>query len=658
VKHSFQFTESEKRIFKRKETISVSEWAARNIVVQDGPYRGSKLRLDVAPYLISIMNAYSEDSIEEIIVCGAPQTGKTLAMYACLGYSIDRRPGTKMLAMPDDKVLARVEAEKLRPLLRASPLLNTLTAKVTAGHIRLKDGSSIFLSSAQAPAQRASITVRDLYLDEEDLYLTIAGRGDPVGDFLERTRSYFFGRKIMRVSKPVGDAKSSIWSALLNNADICYSYEVKCPSCNEPQFFKESNLEVVEVGKQGKDPAAILRLGLGRYRCDHCETLWTDVERDQAVARGRWRPSRVKELGDTGVPFFEKDPGAIPNKIRKVGFHLPAILSRAVSLSELASRRLAAENSEDVEVKQVQANGDWARPYISVVMKPMEADILAKRDLTLEARTVPFGAIALTCGIDTQKVGFYYLVLAWMPNLTKYIIDYGRLATFEDVTRLVYETNYPVLGEDGQRSDELMEIWRTAIDSGGTATEGVYSRTEEVYEYVRVEGYDKIFAIKGAARPQTPTVKWSVLDRLPGRQTPIPGGLMLYSIDTGKVKSSMFGALLNADAARPIKLYGVDPEKEDQSTLHDELVKHLTAERQMRNPDGSLVWVQDRKDNHWLDCLMMASACGDVSWTPSLHHMVMRIQEEMWEEAAQDFAPPIKPPKKSKANRFKRRRGW
>jgi phage terminase large subunit GpA-like protein len=651
---AFRFTEGERKVFQRKPPMPVSEWASQNIIVQDGPYRGAKYRPDVTPYLIDIMDVFSWDTVEEVVVCGAPQTGKTLAMYACLGYSMDRRPGTKMLAMPDDKVLARVEAEKLKPLLKSSPGLNGLVARMTAGHIRLKDGSSIYLSSAMAPAQRASITVRDLFLDEEDLYGTVTGRGDPVSDFLERTRSYFFGRKIMRVSKPVGDSHSSIWNALTLGADICFSYEVKCPRCGEPQFFREPNLVLAGNADPEKYEATVIeRLSLGRYKCFHCEQLWDDAEKNRAVAGGAWRPSRVRELGDSGIPVFET--AERPSYVKKVGFHLPAILSQAVSLSNLAARRKRADESEDMEVKQTQANGDWARPYITVTVKPLEADILSRRDFSLEARTVPHGAIALTCGIDTQKTGFYYLVLAWMPNLSKYVIDYGRLATFEDVTTLVYETPYPCLDADGKKDGSYMEVWRAGIDSGGTAGEGVYTRTEEVYEYVRLEGYDRLFAIKGSSNDQTPTIKWTTLDKLPGRQTPIPGGLMLYIIDTAKIKSSMFAALLSPDAKRPLRLYGREPEAEgkDRVVTHDELISHLTAERQIRNPRGQLVWVQDKKANHYLDCMMIASACGDVTWTPSLHHLATELKEEAEAAAKQAYIPPYKPAKKAK-RRFNR----
>lgn len=76
-------TETERRIFRKREIPPVSRWAAQHLIVPDGPYAGARYRRDVNPYLAGIMDAFSERSVEEVVVCGAPQTGKTLCLYAC-----------------------------------------------------------------------------------------------------------------------------------------------------------------------------------------------------------------------------------------------------------------------------------------------------------------------------------------------------------------------------------------------------------------------------------------------------------------------------------------------------------------------------------------------------------------------------------------------
>ena len=165
--------------------------------MQDGIYRGSPLRLDVSPFLRGPMDAYSRPGVREVVVCGSLQVGKTLLLYACLGWSMDYRPGIKMLAMPTRESRDRVVEKKLRPMLQGSPVLRRMVAKYRRENILLKDGTSIELATAESPSQRASITVQDLFVDEEDLY-SRSGDSSPLEDFKGRTRSYGDFAKIIR----------------------------------------------------------------------------------------------------------------------------------------------------------------------------------------------------------------------------------------------------------------------------------------------------------------------------------------------------------------------------------------------------------------------------------------------------------------------------
>ena len=655
-----RFTEGELMVLRAREDLSVSEWAERHLMVMDGPLRGGPLRSEATPYLKFIMDSFNDPFVEQIVVCGSPQTGKTLAMYACLGYSTDRRTGTKMLAMPDDTNVNRVAEEKLKPMFRGAGLLSKAVSGSTQDQLRLKNGTSIFLSSAQSPAQRASISVKDLFLDEEDLYQTIRGKGSPVGDFIERTRSYAFNRKIMRVSKPVGDGSSSIWRALLES-EILYSYAAPCPGCGAEQFFREDAVRVLADPRADPEgsgyPAEIESLDLGRYECPGCGCLINSHDRDGMVRLGRWRPSAVRELSETGTPVFEVTEKA-PDQARKIGFHLPAILSRYVSLSGLAARREAAEKSEDSEVRQGQANGDWARPYIAVLMNPRRTEILRRADPELPARTVPRDAVCLTMGIDTQKYDFYYLVTAWMPDMTKYVIDYGRFQSFDEIAAFVTESSYPVLGSDGGEAGR-MQIWRAGIDTGGTVAEGAYSRTEEVYEFCWKNQHLSVFAVKGSSGHQTENVRRTSIVRLPGRKTPLSGGIPMYLLNTGNLKEGMLKALTDPGHSRPMKLYGFDPKRPEMppEELHAELAAHFTAERQVRSPQGKIIWVQERRDNHYLDCGMIACACGDVTWTPSIV-MAVELKKKEAEVEALLAARPLVSTDYRRPDPGRRRGGW
>ena len=57
---------------------------------------------------------------------------------------------------------------------------------------------------------------------------------------------------------------------------------------------------------------------------------------------------------------------------------------------------------------------------------------------------------------------------------------------------------------------------------------------------------------------------------------------------------------------------------------------------------GRLVWEKKGGMNHLLDCTMLADACADASWTPSLPMYVLQLKQQ--ELAA--HAPKPEPRKK------------
>lgn len=583
-----RFTEVERSVFKKRKKILVSEWASQNIIVPDGPYAGARYRKDVNPYLVGIMDTWGKREVEEVIVCGAPQVGKTLLLYTCLGYCVEYRPAPRMLAMPDDETMKAVIEEKLKPLFRKSRGVSKLFQGVKGRKVSFADSTNIWLSSAASASQRASISVQDLFLDEEALYQRYAGRGDPVIDFLERTNSYANTRKVLRISKPVGDKSCSIVQAL-ETCDEVREYHCVCPACGVPEAMEEENFFV--QGQKGNDfdIAKIECEKLGRYRCPHCKLEWSDAMRDRAVRGGFWQART-----------------AVINP-RKIGFYLPGVISSAISLSKVIAMKVSLAQTDDASKHQAYANSIWAKPYNPVLHKTSEDAIMQLVDKELAPRTVPIGSVALTCAIDMQKRGFWYMVMAWDKKLNGSVIDYGRLMTFDDVYSFVFQTAY-----DMEDSSEKATIWRAVLDTGGGISdiEGI-TRGEEAYAFVRQYGMGVLHASKGNSHKQVNPVVWSIVERMPKSKMTISGGLKLHLFDTDYFKS-LATARLRPDAIQPIVLH---------SGADETLSKQLCAEELVLQ-GSKRVWKRKYKDNHLFDCLCMNLACVHQSFTPNLAHFI------------------------------------
>ena len=63
ARQSITFCEGERRVFAYRTPVPCSEWASKHLIVQDGLYKGSPLRLDVAPYLAGPMDAFSRSGV-------------------------------------------------------------------------------------------------------------------------------------------------------------------------------------------------------------------------------------------------------------------------------------------------------------------------------------------------------------------------------------------------------------------------------------------------------------------------------------------------------------------------------------------------------------------------------------------------------------------
>ena len=166
---------------------------------------GGPLRNALTPYLMEIMDAFSDDTTEQIVFVKPTQVGGTSAMENALGSAIDQDPGPAMMVYPSDQLAKRTVESKLEPMFKSCP---ALAAKYRAHEsedlAQRFDGMTVYLTGANSPADLSSTPIRYLF----------SGRGgtstpappkrdsDPVSLAVERTKSYRLNRKIFMASTP------------------------------------------------------------------------------------------------------------------------------------------------------------------------------------------------------------------------------------------------------------------------------------------------------------------------------------------------------------------------------------------------------------------------------------------------------------------------
>lgn len=184
------------------------------------------------PYLVEIMDAFSDDTTEKIIFVKPTQVGGTSAMENALGSLIDQEPAPTMVVYPSDALAERTVEAKLEPMIRQCKVLAEKYREHESKRLELKfQGMTVYLTGANSAADLSSTNIRNLFLDEVDKFPGATKKeADPVSLAIERTKTYF-NRKIFLASTPTLKT-GPIWKAK-EEADAEKHYFVPCPHCGE-----------------------------------------------------------------------------------------------------------------------------------------------------------------------------------------------------------------------------------------------------------------------------------------------------------------------------------------------------------------------------------------------------------------------------------------
>lgn len=216
--------------------VSVSEWATQNRVLspeasaEQGRWRNSR-----TPYLVEIMDAFSDPRIHHIVVVASSQVGKSEFENNVIGRTIDVDPGSILFIHPVQTDAKEYSKLRIAPMIRDCP---TLRAKVAESKSR-DSGNTILqksypggiltmCGSTEAHAL-ASKPIRYVLGDERDRWATSAGtEGDPWELAMAR-QTTFYNAKAVEVSTPTIKGHSAIAKAYVKGT--MERWVSQCPHC-------------------------------------------------------------------------------------------------------------------------------------------------------------------------------------------------------------------------------------------------------------------------------------------------------------------------------------------------------------------------------------------------------------------------------------------
>ena len=539
------------------------------------------------------MDAYTEPSIRHIVISAGTQLGKTETLYNILGYIIDHDPYSTMLVMPREDDAKTISRTRLQPMIEGTPCLRDKKPtdrnlyQVLEMHF---PGMILHLVGANSAAALAQKPCRNVLRDEIDKFPESVGKdADPLSLSEERTKSYWDIRKIVDVSSPTISGFGIL--AQLDSCHVVYELQVTCPHCLKLQKLVFKNIKF-DDHKEDKN-RIIKAKRSARYICVHCGVELHDGDRPWMIANYEYIPDRELDFPP-----------------EKVGFWLSSLYSPMLSWGDIVEKFLEAkkERDEKAHLQPLQnfINGWLAEEWKDSLKIATTKKILARK-CDLPPLVVPADTMAVTAGIDVQKYGFWFTVWAWSKTMQSHLVHYGWLESWEDVSRLCFDTMFQV-----QDSANYMGIWRAGMDIGGGA-DSLYgddwTKTEEIITWLRENGQNVVYGVKGMSSNATGAkVRSTILDKMPGQKGgPIPGGITIWLIDTLQMKDTFFWRLSQETESDPQKI-----------TLHAEVnedfAKQILAEEKRRSKNGKMEYVQVAKDNHLLAAWVYGHACADFQW--------------------------------------------
>lgn len=606
VPYPVRFSRAERKILRKRKKERVSGWAEkhRHLTMSSiqGPWRN-----EVTPYLTGIMDGAQYPSVRVIAVRKCPQSGVTEAVHNFVGWAIDQDPGPVLYTFPDKDTSDENARDRILPMIKSSRRLRGYMTGTRNDESMMRINLAhmpIYLSWASSPARLGNKPIKFAIADETDKYESRSKKETgPMYLIDKRLTVYRQVSKFFKISTPTGE-KDIISRAVDEDAEVVFHYWVRCPACGWYQLMRFANIKFLEDCRDAKTMRA---KNLAKYACTHCDSMWDDHMRNKAVGLGEWRSQGPDdERGLELHAHLEKFRPA------NIAFQLPAWIPRFNSLSDCAAAFLESLDG-GLHEKRNFHNQIRARPYRFVAREIIRSEYRSAR-CDLPPGVVPEIAVALTCGIDCQKSGFYYVVRAWARDYTSWLVEYSRLHSWEDVEDLVFVRTFPVYG-----ATRKMRIARAAVDTGGSKFDD-YWMTEEAYWWLRKNGVGRgarCRGVKGASWHQANKVKMGTpMDKTPSGK-PIPGGLQIVTLDTEKFKDAFFHRMDQAVEKGELAAY-----------LHAETGRdyfgHISAEHKVENEKGVLQWKRiGSRRNDWLDCEVYAAAAADPEWPEGGIHLMV-----------------------------------
>jgi phage terminase large subunit GpA-like protein len=402
----------------------LADFAEQEITLAKGDYAGMKFNRNTVPWTAAVFNEMENPRWRRIFGRGAVQSGKTLLFYVIPAlYHLFEIGEDIILAAPDvemaqskyyEDMLPAIEKTRYKELL---PLQGSGSRGGKTKLIKFRNGASVrFMGCGGSDAQRSSYTARVVFVtevDREDQPGEYSREADPIRQLEARTAAFGERARIYgECTTTTEDGRIYLETTVLGSDTRIL---IQCPFCRKFLYPDRSGL----IGWQEAETEVQAHEG-ARYKCQHCEKLWTDADRLKAI-----RNIRLIHKGQELTPEGQV-VGPLPQTytLGVVWTSLHSPMHPMGKTAELEWRKLHVIDPEQIEKELCQWH--YAVPYMPAISAAqLSYRFLADHagDYSYDPRGVlreegeeppegrePDGIVFRICAVDVQKRELYVLV--------------------------------------------------------------------------------------------------------------------------------------------------------------------------------------------------------------------------------------------------------
>lgn len=492
--------------------LTISGWAEtyRYIPLESvaNPSLAGRWKNSTTPYLVAIMDAVNDPTVNEILFIASSQVGKTETANNIIGYYIHIDPAKIIYCAETEPKAEAWGIEKFDPMVAATPVLTSRvdpptsrTSGNTTKRKRFKNGM-LNIVHASSPSELSSRPARVIILDEEDAYLPTR-EGSATSLVEARMKTAGDQKKLIRITTPRTKELSPIYVAWQNSTQE--KYFVPCPHCGTYQVLNWRNNEGGFVKWDSEEAAKD-----AYYVCEQgCEILHD--EKPFMLARGEWRVTKLSYKGN------------------RRSFWINEIYSPFTTWGDMAIGWLEANQAmkehRDPSKLQVFLNTRLAQ-WWEEIGETVDYQNLDSHIEEYDAE-VPTGVLCLTAATDVQGNRLECEVQGWSRDRENWRIAYFVLYG-DPALPAVWESLYDVLDAEYETANGVMKISAATVDTGGH-----YST--EAYKFCKANAGRRWFAVKGSSTAGKPIIS------KPSRNNRF--GVRLFLVGTDTAKDTIFGQL-------------------------------------------------------------------------------------------------------------------